>query len=61
MKSFVLAACTTLALPHAVTAGSYSEPKIEAPLIVEETTSSSGGAAIPLLAALMTVIAAAAN
>ena len=61
MKTFTLAAITALALSQPGLAGSYSEPKIEAPVIVEEATSSSAGEALPLLMAFMTLIVALGN
>lgn len=56
MKKLVLAAAFAGAASTAM-AGSYAEPVIEAPVIVEETTSSSAGILIPLL--VLAVIAAA--
>ncbi|QPM91445.1 hypothetical protein [Pseudooceanicola algae] len=55
MKKLVLAAVLAGAATSA-TAGAYSEPVIEAPVIVEETTSSSSGIILPLI--LLAVIAA---
>ena len=48
MKKLVLAAALTAAASTAY-AGSYADPIIEAPVIVEETASSSAGIIIPLL------------
>lgn len=56
MKKLVLAAALSAAAT-AGTAGSYSEPMIEAPVIMEETGSSSSGIILPLV--LLVVIAAA--
>lgn len=51
------ALCAPLAAP-AAQAGSYTEPQIEAPVIVAETTSSSAPETIPLLLALITLAVA---
>lgn len=61
MKSIVLAATTATLLGTAAMAGSYSEPMIEAPVIVEETTNSSGGEALILYMVALTILAAVAN
>ncbi|WP_136637504.1 hypothetical protein [Pseudooceanicola onchidii] len=59
MKTFVLAACTAGLLGTASHAGSYSEPMIEAPVIVEETTSSSSGITLVMMIALIVAVGAA--
>jgi hypothetical protein len=56
MKKLVLAAALT-AVATTSFAGSYSEPVIEAPVIIEEAGSSSTGVLLPLL--LLTLVAAA--
>lgn len=61
MKTFVPAACLALMLTTAATAGSYTEPKIEAPVIVDATTSSSAPQSLPLLMALMVLVVAVSN
>ncbi|WP_375172718.1 hypothetical protein [Pseudooceanicola sp.] len=61
MKTFAYAALTALMISQPALAGSYSEPKIEAPTIVAETTSSSAGGALPLFLAFLTLIAAVNN
>ncbi len=55
MKKLALAAVLA-ATATAASAGSYAEPVIEAPVIVEETSSSSTGIVLPLIA--LAVIAA---
>lgn len=61
MKTLALAATAAALIATTATAGSYSEPQIEAPVIVQEATSSSGGAALPLFLAFLTVVAAVSN
>ena len=56
MKKLVLAAALT-AVATTSFAGSYSEPVIEAPVIIEEADSSSTGVLLPLL--LLALVAAA--
>ena len=56
MKKLVLAAALT-AVATTSFAGSYAEPTIEAPVIIEEAGSSSSGALLPLL--LLVIVAAA--
>ncbi|MCO4840041.1 MAG: hypothetical protein P8Q93_10720 [Ascidiaceihabitans sp.] len=56
MKKLVLAAALT-AVATTSFAGSYSEPVIEAPVIIEEAGSSSTGVLLPLL--LLALVAAA--
>ena len=56
MKKLVLAAALT-AVATTSFAGSYSEPVIEAPVIIEEAGSSSTGALLPLI--LLALVAAA--
>ena len=56
MKKLVLAAALT-AVATTSFAGSYSEPVIEAPVIIEEAGSSSTGVLLPLL--LLVLVAAA--
>ena len=60
MKKIALAAALSVAATSAF-AGGYSEPIVEAPVIVEETaaSSSAGGIVVPLLRLL--VLAAAAS
>lgn len=60
MKKVVLAAGLALASTAAF-AGGYSEPVIEAPVIVEETSSSSMGSAALILLGLLAVAAIAAD
>ncbi|WP_417250410.1 hypothetical protein [Celeribacter sp.] len=61
MKKVVLAAGLTLAATAAF-AGGYSEPVIEAPVIVEEAAGSSlGGSAALILLGLLAVAAIAKN
>jgi len=56
MKKLVLAAALT-AVATTSFAGSYSEPVIEAPVIIEEAGSSSTGVLLPML--LLALVAAA--
>jgi len=56
-KLFIASAMSCALAATTVSAGSYADPIIEAPVIVEEAESSSSGALIPIL--LFVVIAAA--
>lgn len=61
MKKFVTAAVFALSATASF-AGGYSEPVIEAPVIVEETSSSSaGGYVVPLLILALVAAAVAAD
>lgn len=60
MKKFVLAAAMTAAASTAF-AGSYADPIIEAPVIVEEASSSSGGVLLPLFLLVLVAAAVAAD
>jgi hypothetical protein len=56
MKKLVLAAALT-AVATTSFAGSYSEPVIEAPVIIEEAGSSSTGVLLPLLLLALVAVA----
>lgn len=58
MKKLTFALITSAALTGAAQAGSYAEPAVEVPVIVQDATNSSAGAALPLYLAMLTVIAA---
>ncbi len=60
MKKLVLAAALAGAATTA-SAGSYVEPVVEAPVIVEETQSSSAGILLPLVLLALVAVAVAAN
>ncbi|AJE44962.1 hypothetical protein [Celeribacter indicus] len=60
MKKFAAAAVFALA-GSAAFAGGYSEPVIEAPVVVEETSSSSAGYVVPLLVLALVAAAVAAD
>lgn len=53
MKTLIFSLITSAFLSHTALAGSYADPVIEAPVIIEETTTSSAGATLPLLMALI--------
>ncbi|MDT8328167.1 MAG: hypothetical protein RQ750_12405 [Roseovarius sp.] len=57
MKKLVLAAALTAAASTAF-AGSYAEPVIEAPVVVEETAASSSSAGVWIPLALVAIVAA---
>jgi hypothetical protein len=62
MKKLAIATAVLAFAATATYAGSYVEPVMEAPVIIEETSSSSsGGLVIPLLLLLLVVAAVAAN
>lgn len=62
MKKIALAVAIMAVAATATNAGSYVEPVMEAPVIIEETSSSSsGGLIIPLLLLLLVAAAVAAN
>jgi len=58
MKKLTLALCAATIISTSANAGSYADPVIEAPVIIEDTTSSSAGEFLVLFLASLTVIAA---
>lgn len=66
MKKLALAAALSMAATSAFAGGhskmgKYSEPVIEAPVVVAETRASSGGIVVPLLLLLIVAAAVAAR
>jgi hypothetical protein len=58
MKKLTLALSAAALLSTTAHAGSYADPTIEAPVIIEDTTSSSSGELLVLYLASLVVIAA---
>ncbi|WP_407495996.1 hypothetical protein [Pseudooceanicola sp. MF1-13] len=58
MKKLTLALFAAALMTTSAQAGSYADPVIEAPVIVEDTTSSSSGELLVLYLASLVVIAA---
>ena len=59
--TFLAVALATAAFTQSATAGSLSDPVIEAPVIIEDAVSSSSGTSLVAVLAVLTLLASAAD